>query len=128
MSEKISPIHYKYNINQQIQQTLTFSDFMCAYKLVICLRDVKEATNLWNTIIRHIDHQIFQDFASFNATILDAIQEHKQTYTISGHKRSISPQPQHPPNTFPTDDALNISFDQLKIDEPPPNKKRVRFS
>jgi len=74
-------IQYFYRKAQTIVQELSYIDFMRSYEIIINITNMRQAMHLWDILISRVNGVTFNAFADFNATILDSIKQHNNTYS-----------------------------------------------
>ena len=94
-------ISYRYQKASNIEQILTYPDFMYCYDMLLTVNSFAQAHDIWNRIRSGLHGRVLESFADFNHAILQSIEDHKTNW---------SQQQQQP----------------LLLDAPPPTNKRER--
>jgi hypothetical protein len=74
-------ISYRYQKASNIEQILTYPDFMYSYDMLLTVNSFAQANDIWNRIRSGLQGRVLESFADFNHTILHSIEDHKMNWT-----------------------------------------------
>ena len=111
-------ISYRYQKASNIEQTLTYPDFMYSYDMLLTVNSFAQANDIWNRIRTGLHGRVLESFADFNHIILDSIEDHKTNWTEQ--------QQQATPllETIPTNKRERESNTVIA---PPPKRRRIEI-
>jgi len=79
-------ISYRYQKASNIEQILTYPDFMYSYDMLLTVNSFAQASDIWNRIRSGLQGRVLESFADFNHTILHSIEDHKMNWTPHQHQ------------------------------------------
>ena len=80
-------ISYRYQKASNIEQILTYPDFMYSYDMLLTVSSFAQANDIWNRIRSGLQGRVLESFADFNHTILHSIEDHKMNWTPYQHQQ-----------------------------------------
>jgi len=82
-------ISYRYQKALNIEQILTYPDFMYSYDMLLTVISFAQANDIWNRIRSGLQGRVLESFADFNHTILHSIEDHKMNWTPYQHQQQL---------------------------------------
>jgi len=80
-------ISYRYQKASNIEQILTYPDFMYSYDMLLTVISFAQASDIWNRIRSGLHGRVLESFADFNHTILQSIEDHKMNWRPHQHQQ-----------------------------------------
>ena len=110
-------ISYRYQKASNIEQTLTYPDFMYCYDMLLTVNSFAQAHDIWNRIRSGLHGRVLESFADFNHAILQSIEDHKTNWSQQQHQQPLLLDAPPPTNKREREDNTVIA--------PPPKRRKV---
>ena len=110
-------ISYRYQKASNIEQILTYPDFMYCYDMLLTVNSFAQAHDIWNRIRSGLHGRILESFADFNHAILQSIEDHKTNWSQQQHQQPLLLDAPPPANKREREDNTVIA--------PPPKRRKV---
>ena len=110
-------ISYRYQKASNIEQILTYPDFMYCYDMLLTVNSFAQAHDIWNRIRSGLHGRVLESFTDFNHAILQSIEDHKTNWSQQQHQQPLLLDAPPPVNKREREDNTVIA--------PPPKRRKV---